>query len=473
MNRDSKDLNQIALFVGKTVLVVAGYFVFGWMSSLFATSESTLPLVLPQAGFALAVVLLVGFDALLGAFLGSILISVYAGSLSILAVAAAIGNTLAACFSAYFLINKNEFDFRLQDIRSIAKLLVLGVLISPFIASTVNLLGIVVAAEPLGDNFPVIWGSGWLRSALGSLIFAPFLIIWLGNPLPKIKKENLIEGFAILVVGVGLESLIFFSRLHQEVINSLTFLLIPTIIWTSIRMNIHGLATVNVISSSFFLWGMAMQSGGLFDGENPYSPTFFMILFTMWATSLILSASIAKFNKVQKSLADLSNHDPLTGLFNRLFFDTELQRLENSRQFPISIIMSDVDNLKEINDAYGHASGDQLLKNLAKVFTSVFRREDILCRVGGDEFVALLPLTNASETGVIMQRLNKRIHTFNQDHPDLPIVISQGFSTASQGESLLDHLKIADQRMYEEKTGKKNGDRIPIFFPLNDQTKKP
>ena len=300
----------------------------------------------------------------------------------------------------------------------------------------------------------LVWGTKWLRDALGVLLFTPFLLVWFGNPLPKINTKLLIDEVPIYSAAAGLVLLIFFGKLNQETANSIIFFIIPIIIWASIKLNINGLVSINLIISLLFLWGIANQKGALFNGEVFSYPTFLFVLSTMWVTSLILSSSITKYYKTQKSLSDLSNHDKLTNLYNRLFFDTELKRLDKSRQFPISIIMSDMDNLKEVNDTFGHSTGDQLLKDVALLLSLSFRQEDIIARIGGDEFVVLLPTTDAPGVKMIIERMKNRIDVYNIKHSDLPIHISLGVSTAEQGDSLLSHLKIADNLMYADKAGK-------------------
>jgi len=172
-------------------------------------------------------------------------------------------------------------------------------------------------------------------------------------------------------------------------------------------------------------------------------------------TSLIISTSVAMINAAQKSLSYLSMHDTLTGVYNRLYLETEIERLENSRQFPVSIIMADIDGLKGINDTFGHSTGDQVLVNLANLFSGVFRQEDIVSRLGGDEFVILLPNTGASIAKKIIKRIKKQTIAYNKRHMDLPINFSMGISTAKQGESIEGHLKNADKLMYKEKQTKK------------------
>lgn len=471
MNREKNWFNLLSLYTGKSVLAAAGYFLFGLLAFPFTSIQNQLPLVWPQAGFALASVLLIGYEALPGIFIGSLILAAATGITLDLAVIVAFGNCLAAFFPAYYLLTKNNFSNALDNISSLIKLAFLGIVLSPVLSATISMLGMQVVGLALGEEFLPMWAGRWLRDALGILIFTPLLLVWLGNPLPRFEKNRVLESALIAVSAIALEAIIFLVDLNPEAASSITFLLVPVILWASLRLSIHGLVAINALASILFLCGAAHQYGGLFNGAAPSFPTFLTILATMWATSLILSASIAKYNKVQRSLSDLSNHDTLTGLFNRLFFETELKRLDNSRQFPISIIMADLDNLKQVNDTYGHRAGDLLLKNLANLFNSIFRHEDIICRIGGDEFVVLLPNTGEPATEIILERLHKRFELFNKDHPDLPIRISLGVSTASQGEALLGHLKIADNLMYEEKARKKTEEPIALFLAADRRQK--
>lgn len=471
MNRENKVFNIVSIYTGKAAIVAIAYFLFGLLAIPFISNETLVPLIWPQAGLALAAVLLIGFEALPGVFVGAFTLALTTGVAADLSAIVAAGICLAAFFPAYFLLMKNNFSYTLENISSILKLVLLGVVISPMLSATISLLGMQLVGIPSDESFLTMWGSRWLREALGTLIFTPLLIVWLGNSIPRFERQRMLEGALIIASVVGLDALIFFGRINPETANSITFFIIPIILWASLRLLIHGLVLVNALASILFFCGAAHQLGALFFGTAPSYSTFLIILATMWVTSLILSASIAKYNKIQRNLSDLSNHDTLTGLFNRLFFETELKRLDSSRQFPISIIMTDLDNLKLVNDTFGHRSGDQLLKNLANLFSDVFRHEDIICRIGGDEFVVLLPNTGEPETRIILDRVRKRMEKYNLDHPDLPIRISIGVSTASQGESLLGHLKIADNLMYEEKARKKAEEPIALFLTTDRRQK--
>lgn len=101
----------------------------------------------------------------------------------------------------------------------------------------------------------------------------------------------------------------------------------------------------------------------------------------------------------------LGFHDPLTGLYNRRFFNTEIRRLDTKRNLPLTVVMGDVNGLKLTNDIFGHACGDQLLERMGDVLRRCCRTDDIIARWGGDEFVLLLPKTGPDEAERIIARI--------------------------------------------------------------------
>ncbi|UFS71648.1 diguanylate cyclase [Geomonas sp. RF6] len=156
----------------------------------------------------------------------------------------------------------------------------------------------------------------------------------------------------------------------------------------------------------------------------------------------------------EMKLRYMSTHDMLTGIYNRAYFDEELMRLKQGRHFPISIVMADVDGLKEMNDEEGHAAGDALLKRAADVLRSSFRREDVVARVGGDEFAAILPGTEEAALDEAMERLEQSLAAHNKREGAKHLRLSIGAATASSGEGLMDAWRLADERMYRQKKGR-------------------
>jgi diguanylate cyclase (GGDEF)-like protein/PAS domain S-box-containing protein len=186
-------------------------------------------------------------------------------------------------------------------------------------------------------------------------------------------------------------------------------------------------------------------------------PSFFTSNHAERLRAFANHAAIAIENaRLYEEIQKLALTDTMTGIYNRTFFELELKRMESSRDFPLSIVIADLDNLKITNDGFGHLAGDELIKNAVHILQSVFRAADVMARIGGDEFVMLLPKTDAVTARKMLSRIRKKMDAFNAAHPEAPILLSLGTSTAKQGELLTDKFTIADQHMYEDKARRKS-----------------
>ncbi len=189
------------------------------------------------------------------------------------------------------------------------------------------------------------------------------------------------------------------------------------------------------------------------DGCHYYVTTMRPVLDTN--NEIILVVGTAKDITDRKMMEDdlrfLSTHDSLTGLFNRNFFETEIQRLQVSRLYPVSIVICDLDHLKGINDRFGHIKGDYLIKKTAECLQNAFRAEDIIARVGGDEFAVLLPQVDEANALEGVSRLRKIIDETNEPYLQLSI----GVACGTEGTQLSDVQKRADDRMYKEKMNRR------------------
>ncbi|MBP1927314.1 diguanylate cyclase (GGDEF)-like protein [Sedimentibacter acidaminivorans] len=151
-----------------------------------------------------------------------------------------------------------------------------------------------------------------------------------------------------------------------------------------------------------------------------------------------------------KDIERLSCKDKLTGLYNKSFLDEEIARLDTKRQLPISVIMGDINGLKLINDAFGHSMGDNALKKSARIMMNSFRTEDIISRVGGDEFIIILPKTTEEIASSIVDRIKNKFENNPLDF--IKLSISFGVATKEvASENIRDVLKKAEERMYFKK----------------------
>jgi len=161
--------------------------------------------------------------------------------------------------------------------------------------------------------------------------------------------------------------------------------------------------------------------------------------------------------EAENRLRYLSTHDVLTGLYNRAYFETEVERLEYSRMFPVSVVVADLDDFKQINDNYGHAVGDIALQNAAEILRSPFRGEDLVARLGGDEFAVLLPNVDEETALSLVERIRHHQDEFNARPDVIPVHFSIGACTTEIGMTVAHALKNADMNMYRDKARRKNG----------------
>ena len=165
---------------------------------------------------------------------------------------------------------------------------------------------------------------------------------------------------------------------------------------------------------------------------------------------VVVVRNITERKQAEERLKYLSFHDMLTGIYNRSYFEEELKRLDTKRQTPLSIIMGDVNGLKIVNDTFGHQAGDKLLIDAAAILKDICRKEDIVCRFGGDEFAILLPKTKKETALRICNRIRKACAKTEQDM--VPIRFALGVATREDLAQAFDVvLREAENMMYRDK----------------------
>ncbi|MFW6238063.1 MAG: diguanylate cyclase domain-containing protein [Bacillota bacterium] len=174
-----------------------------------------------------------------------------------------------------------------------------------------------------------------------------------------------------------------------------------------------------------------------------------------------------KLRRSQKKYRYLGYHDKLTGLYNRAYFEKILEEGEYRNSSPTSIIMGDVNGLKLINDAFGRKEGDKVLKRLASLLQNSCRRDDIIARWGGDEFVILLPETGEEHSQKVVRRIKQSCSRLREDLFQADIAL--GYATRdSEKEAIQNVLKRAENWMYKRKLVESKSTRSSIISSLEE-----
>ncbi|MFZ7121338.1 MAG: sensor domain-containing diguanylate cyclase [Eubacteriaceae bacterium] len=169
-----------------------------------------------------------------------------------------------------------------------------------------------------------------------------------------------------------------------------------------------------------------------------------------------IARNIQEQKNYEEKLKFLSFNDPVTGLYNRAYFEDVIHRSENNHCFPITIFSLDIDGLKYINDTFGHHAGDQMIKSCGNLLKNIFRKEDILARIGGDEFIAILFNTDKETAKTIAKNITSYLDNQYTKSKIGVLKLSFGFFTGTDTSlSLIDIYKYADNNLIKIKKFKR------------------
>ncbi len=170
-----------------------------------------------------------------------------------------------------------------------------------------------------------------------------------------------------------------------------------------------------------------------------------------WGLVLLSLVDITARKKAEAYLEYLGKHDVLTQLRNRAFYMEELNRLSRKGPWPLSVIAMDMNGLKEVNDEHGHAAGDAMLRRVGEVLAKAVDAPACAARIGGDEFMVLLPATDERGAVAVQERIISLLELNNQFYTGQPVSLSMGMACCHAGDQIEATVHRADQAMYAEK----------------------
>ncbi|KNY27138.1 diguanylate cyclase [Pseudobacteroides cellulosolvens] len=256
----------------------------------------------------------------------------------------------------------------------------------------------------------------------------------------------------ILVAIVGL-----FDFITGNEVNVTILYLIPICIVTWYIGEIPGIVAADISAGAYLasdLINKKSQNYGIVDIWNA-------IMFLAFFTIVVIILSRLKKTLIREK--NLARIDFLTDIYNlKGFYDYGAREVDKCRRYlrPISVAYIDCDNFKQINDTYGHQTGDELLKVIAATIVDNVRMTDLAARLGGDEFAIMLSETGQEAVKTVIERVRKNLQA-NVQNKNWPVTFSIGVVIFNNAPETLDEaVKKADELMYKVK---KNGKNKVIF----------
>jgi len=450
----SQSLRRLALLLG----IGLAYYLAAKLGLRFAYIDRNVTTVWPPTGIALAAFVLYGYRVWPAIFGGALLANITTSGAVLPSLGIAVGNTVEGLLGAY-LVNRFARGGRVFDrVRDIFRFTLLAALISTTVAATLGVAALVLSGERSFAEAGRVWLTWWLGDAVGDIVFAPALILWIGvKPAPQWSSRQVLEAVA---AGIATAAVTFaiFGGVFPERHYALTVLLWPVLIWVAFRFGPRESATTILIVSIVSI----LQTKRGYGPFARLSPSESFVLLQVWTgitavTSLVLAAVVAAQRDIQGTWRELAVTDPLTGLANHRqlvqALEAEIKRSRRTAQ-PLAVVLLDLDGLKQINDRHGHLAGSLAIRRVAEALLGSCRATDTAARFGGDEFALVLPETGEAAAWHVARGVVDRLAT-DAEKPNLSISVGVAVYPG-HGETVEALLNAADVALYETKERRKS-----------------
>jgi diguanylate cyclase (GGDEF)-like protein len=434
--------------------VCATYFLAAKLSLRLATVHPSASPFWPPTGIAIVTLLLLGLRFWPAIFVGAFFANLTTAGSVLTSLGIGAGNGLEAVTASYLVLRfahgKDVFD----STRDVLRFALYGGIFSTGIAATFGVTSLALGGFAPWHEYGLIWRTWWLGDAAGALVFAPFLLLWSANPIPRWSRRQGAEAAALLASTLLISGIVFGPVLHSEIRNDpWTFLCTPFLIWAAFRFGPREASAIICVACAIAVVGTT-HGYGPFARPSPNESLLLMqsFLSIQALMTLVFAAEVSERRRQEEHAKQLAVRDPLTGLANyRLLVervDEQIKRYGRTNK-PFVVLLMDLDGLKKINDEYGHLVGSLAICRLAEVLHLSCRETDTAARYGGDEFALVLTETSAESAALVAQRVAQRL---SQDAEEPRLTVSIGIAEFPRDGATIEHLfSAADHSLYSDK----------------------
>jgi diguanylate cyclase (GGDEF)-like protein len=321
----------------------------------------------------------------------------------------AAGNLVEPALAAYLLRRFCASRF-FTPARLLAMFVLVGVVAAPMVGAAIGAVGTAI-------DYPDSWASAWIEwvmaDGLGVLIVVPFFVVYAPHgTIPSRTRGELIGVFALVTVATALA----FVDVVPDAAALLPYLMLATLIWAGMRFGRRAAAGAGFVvamganvATSFHVGPFSAA------GETAQVVTLPLFIAIALITSFVvasMASDLADRDSVRRLLTHQATHDALTGLPNELHFHGRVDAaLRSAAPLPSNgigapaVLLADLEHFRKINDRYGQATGDQVLCALGERMAASVGDDELLARVGDDEFGILIPTGGATPAAQLAQRL--------------------------------------------------------------------
>jgi len=459
----------------KILLLTAAYGLTGIVGISLAIPPGYATAVWPPSGIAFAAILMWGWRVWPGIWIGSFLVNIAVAFTTtnaglevtslMIAASIAVGSTLQALAGGYLLQRwvgiGRFFESGSATLAFTGIVAACCTLAATWGTSTLRLAGYVD-----WHAYRESWQTWWLGDLIGVLVFAPVFLTWRHSLQVGRKPWRLAEVFGSFTLLAISTTVVFANPSTVGGAGSpLTFLPLPFLVWIACRFKPSGVALAVCMVSAIAVASTANGTGP-FSGDSTSESLLLLQAFVGLTTVMALTLASAvtghrqserEFRNLSLEMEQLALSDELTGLRNRrgfLVLADQALRMARRTKTKCLLVFIDLDGLKQVNDTRGHAAGDAMIVDAARVLSHVFRESDVVGRVGGDEFAIFALLDESDGTTAVGHRLQEEIDKFNvQAVRSMRLSMSIGMEELPHtSDTPLDRLLArADHDMYEKK----------------------